>query len=102
MGWATEGIKSAPGAGTILADTGALLALSAVPMTVVVWAKRTSTLVVAQRNATNTADVEMQRIYAQSGTEIFPFSSISCSLNDRFVVRCEDDADSDIQVSIMW
>ena len=102
MGWATEDIKDRPIAGTILADTGALLALSGIPVTVVVWAEQLCILAVAQRNALNTDDVEMQRIYVEPGTEIFPFSSMTFSVNERLVIRCHENVDGQIQASILW
>ena len=102
MGWATEGNKANPAADEILADTGPMQALSGIPITIVVSAKRACILVVAQRNALNTDDIDTQRLYIESGTEIFPFSSMTFSLNERLVVRCQNDADEEVQASILW
>lgn len=102
MGWVSNGMTDRPTRGVILADTGAMSVLTNVPVTISTWATRTSVLIMAKRNATNDADVNTHPLYCQPGSKNHSFPSMTFALGERLVVRCRDDVDDQIQVTITW
>lgn len=102
MGWASERVMDRPLKDTILADTGQMGAVTGIPMTVIVWTMRDCNLVIVKRDALNATDLFTQRLNCDAGTEEFPLASMSFGLSERLVVRCLNDTDDMVQVSIIW
>jgi len=65
MPWATAGVLSSPTAGTILADSGALMA-SMFSFTIIISTQYAARVTIALRDATNSTDVMTQIFKTQS------------------------------------
>lgn len=102
MSWVSEGIKSQPLAGTVLADTGAMISARTIAASVFTWATKTAYLVFAQRDSLNASDIDAQRFDCPPGSDKMDFSNVAVGINERLVVRCQRDVDGDIQVSITF
>lgn len=101
--WVTEGPKTDPGAGTVLADTGALSI--GVTATIIVTGNAYFTFEIAKRNAANNADVTgMVHPIPFTSTPLLFMASIpfTFTLGQRLVIRCQDDVVGTLQASIMW
>ena len=100
--WATEGIKTAPASNTVLADTG-VLAAGPLPITILAWTTGGGWIDLAHRNALNTADVHVQRLFLTSNPQMPFVASIPLVLviNERFVIRTATPWSGDVQVSLL-
>lgn len=102
MAWKTEGVITNGGTGDILADTGAQLA-GTKTYTFILWSSVGGNIEMAQRNALNTADVEVQRLAVEPNPKFYIFSvPIELVLNQRIVIRVVDPYTGTFQVSILW
>lgn len=103
MPQATAVILSSPAAGTVLADTGAMLA-AAFTFTVIVSTQYAARITLALRDTTNASDVWSQLIHTASDhpATVLPLGSVSVSINQRLVVRAESDMLGEVQASILW
>lgn len=102
MGWATQGRISNAMKGTVLADTGQMLA-STLAIAVVGWTEREpATIEVAQRDATNQNDLNMQTLALSAGQSNDITLTAVLVLNQRLVARAANDISGDVQVSITW
>jgi hypothetical protein len=97
--WVSEGVKIDPMGGDILADTGQL-AVETKPFTVVAWTDAgDAELEVVLRDETDTTDVNVQRVRAQT-TPVFAMP-LTLTPNQRLIVRLRVDLAGHIQVSIL-
>lgn len=98
--WVTEGTKTDPAQGDILADTGAL-GVGIYGLTALIWSNAgiNVQLEIAQRDNLNASDVVAQRFSAPSTPITFPVT-IS-TMGQRIVVRVVDGFTGDVQVSLV-
>lgn len=95
MAWSSEGKKTDPVAGTLLADTGGLPAMS-LGSNLIVWSNVFVRLIIAVRNALNTADVASQTVEC-TGNFIVVGIPITLVLNQRLIIRTDNDITGDVQ-----
>lgn len=100
MGWATEGLKTNPSAGDILADTGPLAAGIA-SLTVIIWTDAGCNLNLVQRNALNTADVNSQSLQPNGSMFLAPIPIITL-LNQRLQITVDTGVNGHVQASLLW
>lgn len=100
MGWATEGVKNKSTAGTILADTGQLVA-GIQNLTIFIWTNVGGIIEFAQRDSLNGLDVASQRLSVIETTKIIQIP-VNFALNQRLVIRAVESYVGNIQASIIW
>ncbi|SRR5258706_16425110 len=100
MAWSSEGKKTNPAAGTLLADTGGLPAMS-LGSNLIIWSNVFVRLIIAVRNATNTADVAAQTVEC-TGNFIALGVPVTLVLNQRLIIRTDNDIAGDVQGSIIY
>ncbi len=103
MPWATQGILQSPTAGTLLADTGALLAAT-FSLTILVTTQYSARVTIARRNALNDTDLSthLVKTVSDAPTMLNGMGSIALLLNERIVVRAESAMIGEVQASILW
>ena len=100
MAWNTEGVANNPNSGDILADSGAL-SLGDHTFTILIWNDTgTAELEVAQRNATNNGDINVQRLVVVGTNVVYPLP-ITTILNQRIVIRMRTNLSGNIQASLL-
>lgn len=101
MAWYTNGIVTDPSGGDILADTGPL-SVGGNSLHLILWCDTSVYVDVVQRNATNTADVNTQRIYiGADGTIHMSPLPVTALLNERVIVRNLYGFAGNVQASLM-
>src|SRR5258706_15272823 len=103
MPWATAGVLSSPTAGTILADSGALLA-STFAFSILITTQYAARVLVVWRNSTNNADNKSHLIKTMSDSPIMMtgMGGLTLVLNERIVLRAESDMLGEVQASLIW
>jgi len=101
MAWNTTGIAPALASkGMVLADTGPL-SVTALNLTIVSWADDDCIVELVLRDALNTVDLVIQKLFLPSGTIVLPAIPISVTLNQRIIVRAFQVLTGNIQVSLL-
>ena len=96
----TGGITGiAPQNGDIIADTGALLAVTAT-FTVMIWGEGDSNFEIVLRNAANNADVFKQLVRYGAYAHFSQAVPITLALNERIIVRVVDYPSGRFQASM--
>ena len=97
--WATEGIKSSGASGTLLADTGPIGGQSS--FTFLISSVAALAVIVAHRNAANTADVSTHLVPAQVGLTMPFMIPIDVVPDGRVIVRSNATIVGSIQATIL-
>lgn len=103
MPWSSQGVLSNPVANAILADTGALLAVTCT-FTIIVSTQYAARVTIALRDATNTSDISSQliRTLSDGPTMLTGLGGVLMALNQRLVIRAESAILGEVQASIIW
>jgi hypothetical protein len=103
MPWVSQGVLNNPGANTILADTGTLLAVTCT-FTIIVSTQYASRVTIALRDSSNTTDVSTQliRTLSDGPTMLTGLGGILMALNQRLVIRAESTILGEVQASVLW
>ena len=97
--WVTEGVKANPAGGVVLADTGPIGGQS--NFTFIIAATVAIAVIVAERNADNTADVKTQVVPAQVGLTPPLTLPVDVAPGGRLVVRTNAALIGSIQAAIL-
>lgn len=104
-GWSSVGMVTNPNDGDVIADTGALLAVSADFTVVVFTSSNDATFEIVVRNSANSADVAKQLVrvsyYSTGGMASYRIP-VALLLNQRLIVRVVGYPSYDFQASITW
>lgn len=103
MSWYTEGKKTFPVTGDLLADTGAVGIGSLTQFTFVIAMNLSATVVIHHRNALNNADLHSQYIWV-SGSVLQTFQMpVILGTSERLTVTMGSDTyeGTEVQVSIL-
>lgn len=103
MPWASQGVLSNPVANAVLADTGALLAITCT-FTIIISTQYASRVTIALRDSSNTADVSSHiiRTLSDGPTMLTGLGGVLMGLNQRLVIRAESAILGEVQASIIW
>lgn len=103
MPWVSQGVLNNPGANTILADTGTLLAVTCT-FTIIVSTQYASRVTIALRDSSNTTDVSTQliRTLSDGQTMLTGLGGILMALNQRLVIRAESTILGEVQANVLW
>lgn len=98
--WVTNGIVTNPGAGAVVADTGAIGG-GASTYTIIVAATAITRFEVAVRNAANSADVAVQNFFVTANGNFTAMLPIDVPPGGRIVIRTPAAVTGSVQGSIL-
>lgn len=100
MAWHTAGPLEDPSAGDVLADTGAL-GVGVSGFTILIDTTAGGYVDLVHRNALNTQDLHLQKLYISPGTPLPLGATLTLALNERLLLRVRDGLTGTIQGSFL-